>query len=111
MDAHGREIRVVGGERGEQAFAGDGVDAVALVGADEVGGRVVGVSGWVRGGGGCGVGVGGWRFADGDEGEALFVVGGDDGADLGEGDFEGFHGFGLQLGWGGVSFGSIGVPF
>ena len=31
------------------------------------------------------------------------VVGGDDGADFREGDFEGFHGFGLELWWGGVS--------
>lgn len=104
VDAHGWEVRVVRGERREEAFAGDGVDAVALVGADEVGGGVVGVGGRVRGGGGGGCGVGGGgvrrRFADGDEGEALLVVGGDDGADLWEGDFEGFHGFGLELGWG-----------
>lgn len=80
-----------GGQGREQrGQVGDG-DAVALVGADEV---VCGVGG-VDGGGGQG---GVW-----DEREALFGVGGDEGGERGESEFEGAEVPGGEL-RGGVSF-------
>jgi hypothetical protein len=65
-------------QRRQEPVGADG-EAVALVGADEVVGRVGGVGGEGR--------VAGGRRG-GDEREALLVAGGDEGADLGEGGVE-----------------------
>ena len=76
-------------QRAQEAVGVHG-EAVALVRADEVVGRV----GGVEGEGGGGVAVGRRR---GDEREALLVVGGDEGADLGEGGAEAADRAGLEL--------------
>ena len=79
-DGCGQVVRT-GGQGFEQAVVGDG-DAVALVGADQVVGRV----GWV-GRVGCGLEV-----------EALFIVCGDEGLQFGEGYFYGADCAGGELG-------------